>query len=311
MTSPSPFTFVGVSSAAEVASGNLTLVTTGVTIQTGDLVIACIAYRDTAAFSAPDASWSIVEQQSGGNISTTTSTAIASGVMMVCQSWPASAPSLVFGRTAGDVARGVLMVYRGQKASGSLDVHSSATLAANSVTAATASITTTTDEELIVAMVAGADNNSVGAFRAATDPTEPSGSTPDTTDYGVEQVWIERHNTTTTTGADTSLAVADATKTAAGATGELRATHVLSSRHVMIAAAFKNSGQDRSTEQASKASRYDVMEPNDGAVSVNKLSRYDVFMAVGQVSTTKFSRYDILVPGDSAVKRRVQNVNYL
>ncbi|TAZ20784.1 hypothetical protein ELH77_19470 [Rhizobium ruizarguesonis] len=309
MTSPSPFQFVGVSSAAEVASGNLTLVTTGVTIQTGDLVIACIAYRDTAAFSAPDASWSIIEQQSGGNVSTTASTAIASGVMMVCESWPAIAPSLVFGRTAGDVARGVLMVYRGQKASGSLNVHSSNTPGANTTTPTTTSISTTTEEELIVAMVAGADNVTMGPF-VATDPSAATGAVT-TDDLGYEQQWLFRHASNTTTGADTSLGVADATKTATGATGAVQCTMSVASRHVMIAASFKSSAQDRSTEQASKASRYDVMEPNDGAVSVTKLSRYDVFMAVGQVSTTKFSRYDILVPGESTVKRRVQNVNYL
>jgi hypothetical protein len=308
MTSPSPFTFVGVTTAAEVASGNLTLVTTGVTIQTGDLVIACIAYRDTPAFSVPDASWSIVEQQSSGNVSTTNTTAIGSGVMMVCQSWPAVAPSLVFGRTAGDVARGVLMVYRGQKASGSLNVHSSATSASNTVTASTASITTTTDEELIVAMVAGADNVSMGPF-VATDPSAATG-TVTTDDLGYEQQWVFRHASNTTTGADTSLGVADATKTAAGATGAVQCTMSLTSRHVMIVASFKNSGQDRSTEQVSKASRYDVMGPQDDGVSVSKLSRYDVFMAVGTVSVTKFSRYDILeAPAITARKRRVLSVN--
>jgi hypothetical protein len=309
MTSPSPFTFVGVSSAAEVASGNLTLVTTGVTIQTGDLVIACIAARGNAAFSAPDSNWTIVEQQSSGNTDLTAATAIASGVMMVCESWPASAPSLVFGRTGGDVGRGVLLVYRGQKASGPLDVHSSNTPGAATTTPTTTSISTTTGEELIVAMVAGADNVSMGPF-VATDPSAATGAVT-TDDLGYEQQWLFRHASNTTTGADTSLGVADATKTATGATGAIQCTMSVASRHVMIAASFKSSAQDRSTEQASKASRYDVMEPNDGAVSATKLSRYDVFMAVGQVSTTKFSRYDILVPGESPVKRRVQNVNYL
>jgi hypothetical protein len=308
--SPSPFTFVGASNAAEVASGNLTLVTTGVTIQTGDLVIACIAYRDTPAFSAPDASWSIVEQQSSGNVATVASTAIASGVMMVCQSWPASAPSLVFGRTGGDVARGVLLVYRGQKAAGSLNVHSSFTTAAASTTSSTPSITTTTDEELIVAMVAGGVNSGSSAFRAVTDPTTQSGTTTDTTEYGVEGAWLERHDSTTNTGARCSIGVASAVKSAAGATGEIRSTQTQTSRFVTIAASFKNAGQDRSTVQASKASRYDVVGPNDDGVSVSKVSRYDVFMAVGVVSITKLSRYDVLVPGESAVKRRVQNINY-
>lgn len=309
MSYPSPFTFVGVSNAAEVASGNLTLVTTGVTIQTGDLVVACIAARGNAAFSAPDASWAIVEQQTSGNTATD-STSIASGVMMVCESWPAVAPSLVFTRTGGDVGRGVLMVYRGQKAAASLDSHSSATLAANSVTAATASITTAEDSELLVAMVAGANEGAVSAFRAATDPTTQSGAT-DVVSSGLEGIWYERHDSQTLTGADATLSVGDAVKSAAGATGELRATHNASLRHVMIVAAFKNSATDRSAEQVSKASRYDVMQANDAAISATKLSRYDIFMAVGKVSVTKFSRYDILVPGaDDGPKRRVQNINY-
>jgi hypothetical protein len=309
-TYPSPFTFVGVSNAAEVASGNLTLVTTGVTIQTGDLVIACIAARGNAAFAAPDASWSIVEQQTSGNTNTDPTTSIASGVMMVCESWPASAPSLVFTRTAGDVARGVLMVYKGQKSSGALNVHSSATAGSNSVTAATGTITTTTEEELLVAMVAGSDAMTVSDFRAVTDPTSGSGAT-DTLDSGNEQVWTERHDSFTVTGADTSIAVADATKTAASATGELRATANVNSRHVMIVASFKSVYSAGSALQASKLSRYDVMQSNDAAISATKLSRYDVLMAVGTVSVTKFSRYDILqgVP-DTGRPRRVQNVNY-
>lgn len=308
-----PFTLVGVASAVEVASGNLTLVTTGAVPSTGDLVIACIAYRSTPAFAAPDASWSIIEQQSSGNTSTTASTAIASGVMMVCESWPASPPSLVFTRTGGDVARGLLLVYRGQKASGALDTHSSATLAANSTTPATASITTATEQELLVAMVAGADNHNVSAFRAVTEPTTSSGArNEDTVGINGENAWFQRHDSTTTTGADTSIAVGDAIKPTAGATGEVQATHVVSSRHVMIVASFKSEYSAGTAEQASKFSRYDITAPADDAVSLSKLSRYDVFMAVGTVSVTKLSRYDILLApaGPTGPKRRVQNINY-
>ena len=51
--------------------------------------------------------------------------------------------------------------------------------------------------------------------------------------------WLERADSSTTTGADTSLAIFDAIKATAGATGNLTATASLGAGHVVIAAAFK------------------------------------------------------------------------
>ncbi|ESZ68173.1 hypothetical protein X727_23115 [Mesorhizobium sp. L103C119B0] len=202
----------------------------------------------------------------------------------------------------------MLAVFRGQKATSPLDVSSGATLAANSVTAATATVTTTEDEELIVAMVAGAAAGGSVNFRAVTDPTVGSGVTDQ--DPGIEGVWTELHDSVTLTGGDTAIAVGYATKATAGATGELRATQAASSRHVMIAAAFKTTLSDRSSVDVSKLAHYDVMlAGSDTAETITKLSRYDVLMAAGTVSVTKFSRYDILVPPTSSFKkRRSQNV---
>jgi len=291
MASP-VFEAVGVSSQVVVASGNLTLVSTGGNFAVDDIVFACIAYRSNAAFTLP-AGWTLVAQESTGNTSTTASTAIASGCMAWIK-WTSPAPSLAFTRTAGDVAQGVLVGYRGQKGTGPIDVVSSATLGANSVTAATGTITTANNNELIVAMVAGADNGTTSNFRAATSPTTGSGATVVANDGVYNDIWQERYDANTTTGADTSLSIGDVVKLTAGATGELRATHSTTSRHVMIAAAVISAETDRAVVQASKLSRYDMMEPNNAAVSVAKFSRYDILSGIATVSATKFSRYDIL-----------------
>ena len=64
-----------------------------------------------------------------------------------------------------------------------------------------------------------------------------SGATDTTT--APSATWRERADSVTTTGADTSLAIFDAVKTAAGATGNLTATASLGAGHVVIAGAFK------------------------------------------------------------------------
>jgi len=70
-----------------------------------------------------------------------------------------------------------------------------------------------------------------GALTASgsTDPT----TAPSTT------TWIERADTATTTGADTSLAIIDAVRTGTGATGNLTATASLGAAHAVVAGAFK------------------------------------------------------------------------
>jgi hypothetical protein len=73
-----------------------------------------IAYRSNAAFSLPSG-WNLVAtQQSSGNTSTTTSTAIGSGLMAYCVYDAASPPGYTFTRTGGDVAYGHLAVYRAE-----------------------------------------------------------------------------------------------------------------------------------------------------------------------------------------------------
>ena len=85
---------------------------------------------------------------------------------------------------------------------------------------------------------AGDEPDAASAFDAATDPTTASGAT-DTTTAPTAGTWIERADSSTATGADTALAIADAIRATAGATGTIQATSAGGSRGVMIAAAFK------------------------------------------------------------------------
>lgn len=228
---------------ATVASGNISPVppvTTAagtVTLAAGDLFVAAIGFRSNVAFAAP-AGWTIHEQQANGNVSTTTNASIGSGLLASIKRGSAN-PANTFTRTGGDVARGQILVYRAVDFDDwSFHASSSATLAANATVVTTASLTTGSDLSLIVAAMGGADNVTVTAFDAATDPTVASG-TLNTTSYPALGSWTERIDGNTTTGADTTLAVADAVRALAGSTGTIQCTASLSSRHVLAAATFK------------------------------------------------------------------------
>lgn len=218
-------TFRSVSSASEVSSGDLTL-TEPTGAASGDLLVASIAYRDTATFTLPSG-WTIVgTQQSSGNTSTTTSASIASGLMAYIVRG-GSAPDLTFTRTGGDVALGRIVAYTpGSGETISFDAGSANTLGANSTTVTTTAITTANDLSLLVMAECLADNTTASRARA-TDPDE--------------FIWRERADSNTATGADTGLAVSDAYKLAAGSTGTLTYTAGNSSRHVCIVGAFYTS----------------------------------------------------------------------
>ena len=218
---------------AIVASGDLTL-TEPAGIAQGDLMVAAIAYRSNAAFGLP-AGWALVAtQQSSGNTDATNG--IASGVMAYIIRG-ASAPDLVFTRTAGNRAQGVIIAYSGALST-PYDTGTANTLGAASVTVTTGTFSTAGAGELIVAMTSAGDNLTASAFDAATDPTTASGTT-DTTTAPTAGTWLERFDAGDGTGADGALAVADAIRSGAGATGTIQATISTSARHVMIAGAFK------------------------------------------------------------------------
>lgn len=238
---PNPWSFVGKSaSVTSVTSGNITP-TEPASVAQGDLLVACIAYRDSAAFTLPSGGeWTTVAtQQSSGN-AVATNSAIASGLMAYCVRG-ASAPNYTFTRTAGNLALANVYAYRGVNTTTPYDTGSANTLAADSATATTGTFTTAEDDELIVAMVSGGQEGTVSAFESNSGSTiASSGTSADVTAAPAPNVFQERSDDQSTSGADGSLTVADAVLTAAGATGTIQATHTNASvQHVMIAGAFK------------------------------------------------------------------------
>lgn len=228
------WTLVGIGSAATALSGNVSPVAPAGG-QKGDLYVAIIAFRSNAAFAAP-AGWTIHQQQSTGNVSTTASTAIGSGLIASIVRGDA-APATAFTRTAGDVALARILIYRANNGIPRFMTSSSSTAAANATALSTAELNITSKDTLIVAGFCGADNTTVSTFDAATDPTTASAAT-NTTSPPTAGTWYERADASTTSGADTALGVADAVKATTGLTGAITCTAGAASRHVMVAAAF-------------------------------------------------------------------------
>lgn len=216
----------------EDATGNFDLIEPAGVAQ-GDLMVACIAYRGNAAITLPAGWATVATAQNSGDTDATNG--IASGVMAYIVRG-SSAPALTCTRTLGDVVLARIISYSG----GSrfpYDTGSANTLGSASATATTGTITTAEANELLIAMTAAGDTYLASAFDA-TDPATASGAT-DTTSAPTAGTWIERQDSSTGTGADTGLAIADAIKATAGATGTIQATIAGSAQHVMIVGAFK------------------------------------------------------------------------
>jgi hypothetical protein len=232
-----------IGSAVAVSSGNLAL-TEPAGIASGDIMVACIAARDTAAFSLPSADWAwCVTQQSSGNTTTTVGSAIASGAMAWCRR-AGSAPALTFTRTGGDVGLGRIIAYSGGLASGDALIAGSAeTAAANTGSPSTPALDTTGNTDaLLVAVFAGADNTTGTSLTlvAATDPTGVADDVADTTTAPSTTQWYIRSDDVSNLGGDTALDIGDAVKGTGGSTGTITyGTIGASSRHVVMAAAFK------------------------------------------------------------------------
>lgn len=232
------FAFVGAGTVATATSGNITL-TEPAGCQAGDILVVPIAYRGSAPFTAP-AGWTMIEQQSSGNTDVDQTTNIASAALAYIVRG-ASEPSLVFTRTAGDVARAAMLAYRPASGTVSVVASSSNTLATAGTAGSTGGLTTDVNGCLLVAALSGADNvaAAVSGFTAATAPTGTSG-TSEITSAPSSTAWSLRRGTTTTNGADVSLYVCDAIKATAGATGTISTGSTgVTARHAMAAVAFK------------------------------------------------------------------------
>lgn len=232
------WTYVGVSGVASSSSGNITL-TEPTGVQENDLLVAIISYRSNAAFTDPGSPWVSVTSQNTGNTTANSTGSIGSGHMWYCIRG-ASAPGLTFTRTLGDIALGRIVAYRGNNITSSVLVtQTSTTLAAAATAVSVTGLTTQNARDLIVFGFCGARNGSASNFDAATDPTTTSGTASNETGSPLVGDWQERCDSGTTTGADTTLAIADAIRGAAGATGNLTVTASSSARHVVVAAAFR------------------------------------------------------------------------
>jgi hypothetical protein len=227
------WTLVAVGAASTANGGNLAI-TLPAGGQKGDLYVAVIAYRSNVGFTAPTG-WTIHETQNTGNTSTTTSTSIGSGLIASIVRGDA-APANTFTRTGGDIGLGRILIYRASNGRPQFMASSSSTAAANATALSTAAIDVTSKDTLIVAGFCGADNTTVSAFDA-TDPSVASGAT-NTTTQPTANTWYERADSNTNLGADTTLGIADGVKATTGSTGSILCTASVSSRHVMVAAAF-------------------------------------------------------------------------
>lgn len=241
--------FVGVSGVVEV-TGTSHALTEPAGVQEGDLLVAMISSRiaSTTAITLPSGGeWTLVSEQKNSNTATNTS-ATPSGMMAYCVRG-ASAPNLTFTHpTNPSVALGRIAAYRNVDPSSPKDTQTSFTTATNTTAVSGTGLTTTQDDDLIVAMAAGGQEASWSSFAAATDPTTASGAS-NTTSHPAPNAWIERADSNTTTGADTSLGVFDAVKTAAGVTGNLTATASQGAAHVVVAGAFKLAAPAAATER--------------------------------------------------------------
>lgn len=230
-----PWAFNGTTAPTAVASGNLTF-TEPAGAEEGDLFVVNISFRSTAAFTLPT-DWQLVASQLTGGNTTANSTGSIGSALQAYIVRGSSAPDLTFLRTGGDVAIGRLVSYRGNKIAGVHDTGVAETLGAASTTVTAASLTTAQIEELLVAGGAMARNTTASAFDAATQPATASGGT-DTTTAPASNTWTERGDAGTTTGADAALAVADAIKATAAATGTLQYTAAASARHSLVVGAY-------------------------------------------------------------------------
>jgi hypothetical protein len=237
-----PWTFVGASTVVETTATGHTLTLPAGT-QDGDLLVAVIASRiaSTVSITLPSG-WTRVTEQKTNNVVAGASTGIASCMMAYIVRGP-SAPALGFTHpVAPSVAQGQIVAYRGAHpgtgAVPTLDASTSFTTATGVTAVSGVGLTSNDCIDLVVMGVAGGRAAAWSAFDAVTRPGTPSG-TGGQTGAPVVGTWSERADTTTATGADTSLGIADGVMDIASATGNLTVTASLSGGHAVCAGAFR------------------------------------------------------------------------
>lgn len=243
---------VGIGSNTTVTSGDCTLnLPSG--IAAGDLIVAHISYRDTAAFTAPSGGeWTIHQQISDGNTSTSTNRK-ASGLIASCIRG-ASNPNLAFTRSGGNVALGTTTVWRADSPI-QFDVTSQGRGAALTSTTTITGVTTTADDALILLSSNAGAAVGLDWFDAATSPATASEGTPIGTTGAVtpEEAWVYVFGQTTTTGADAGLGIARAVKSTAGATGSFSVDGSSTNPFLLFSVAFKGTPSSPGNAPAASA----------------------------------------------------------
>lgn len=203
-------------------------------------MIADISYRSNSTITPPSGWQLAAGPELSGNTTVNGTGSIASGRMDYIIRGSGS-PSLTWTRTGGDLEIGRIRVYRSVGGLPiSLDVSSSNTLATANTAVTAGGLTASKGKSLMVVAACGARNSTWSALTCDTNPAGASGATDATAGELVElDTFSERADSGSTSGADGSLAVFDAVKSTAGATGTLRATASSSARHVFLYAIFK------------------------------------------------------------------------
>lgn len=233
------WSLVGVSEAAINASGNYTL-SEPAGCQQNDVLVVDFAARSTVIYT--DADWTFPQSDSGGNTTNNTTASDTSAQVGYCIRG-ASAPTLVFSRTGGSRALGTIRAYRSSRPGvPRFDTSAINGLSSASTSVTVGTITTAEANELLVVGAyiarASATTAQFSALAAATDPTGASGAIDTSADplYGT---WTERSDRGNTTNPTVALALYDAVKATAGATGTITGTAANSALHVMAVMAFK------------------------------------------------------------------------
>jgi hypothetical protein len=229
---------VVVSSAwAHVANGALTTAANGNLSLTepsgaaeGDLLVAIIAYRNTAIFTAPEG-WTIAQQEANP---LTSGSSPRSSLVVAWRLRGSSAPSYAFTRSGGGVAQGGVIAFRGAAGSPA-DVSAKATIGMAGGGGFTweqmSELVTTSGDELLV--LAGAQAPDAGfGFPAAWSVTS--------NDPGPDE-WTDRLAGNTSTGDKVGIRVATAIKKRNGGTGGLSLNFFSAeAKHAHIAVSFKS-----------------------------------------------------------------------
>lgn len=267
--------FIGVSNVVEVTGTSHALVTTGISgLQSGDLLIAVISSRinSTTSITLPSGGeWTLVTEQKNASTQTNTS-ATPSGLMAYCIRG-SSDPNLTFTHPViPSVAIGRIIAYRNVNQSTPKDTQTSSTTATNTTLVSVTGLTTAEDDELLVMGVCGGQESTWSQLNAATDPSIQAAGTA-SKDHPFIGGWSQRCSDTTVTGADTSLAIGDAVKATAGATGNFIALASQGAGQVVLVGAFKLASAGAATTNKS------VSIGQTKAVSVGRSSTKNLLTA--------------------------------